>query len=453
MNPSEQNYVYILPAQSVKAILGISLALMALAGWGFYGKHFLSGSIVLIENTPPPPTGEDNLQVFSTTFYCLLLAAAIFSFFGVFIKHPMLSILCQIIGVLSCVIAGYTVPSAFSIIFCMVSALIINAGIGSRHPYNIISVLTSFVLFFLLSNKIFVIERSVITPEKVPMAWTEYSVLLIITGGIGTFIVCGRIFLAHRDYEQKINRHSQEAMLQLSEFNRRLQAHAYEVSEKAAARERNRITREMHDANGYAFTNIIALMDAAISSRGQSWTKVEEHLQLARSQAYNGLMESRQTLRALRNNIKPPVQDLPKEIYDIVHICRECTGIAIEISYGNILNNYGSFINRIIGRIIQEALTNAVRHGHASFVSIQLWADRELLRLYVVDNGQGTKQIVRGIGLLGMEERIAPYGGTVETSVSVNGGFKLSVTIPLNIREREEAEPLVSGLYPPGDGR
>jgi signal transduction histidine kinase len=337
--------------------------------------------------------------------------------------------------------------------FCVISALIINAGISPRHPYNIVSVLVSIVLFLFLANRISIIEKSIITLEKEAMGGAEYFILLLLAGGIGVLIVCGRIFLARRNYEQKINHHSQEVMLQLSEFNRRLQAHAYEVSEKASTQERNRITREMHDANGYAFTNIIALMDAAISSRGQSWTKVEEHLQMARSQAYNGLMESRQTLRALRNNIKPPVQDLPKEIYDIAHIFRECTGIAIEVSYGNIQNDYGSFINRIIGRIIQEALTNAVRHGHASFVSIQLWADAELLRLYVVDNGQGTKQIVRGIGLLGMEERVAPYGGTVETSASVNGGFKLSVTIPLNIREREEAEPLVSGLYPPGYGR
>jgi signal transduction histidine kinase len=447
MNPSEQNYVYILPAKSVKIILGISLALTALAGWGFYGKYFLSGSTVLIENAPD----EFDLRIFSVTFYCLLIAGALFSFFGVIIKNPVLSILCQIIGVLSCVITSYTVSSTFFIVFCMISALIINAGIGSRHPCNIISLLASIALFSLLSNKTFVIERSIITPEKAPMAWTDYSALLILAGGIGALIVGGRIFLARRNHEQKINRHSQEVMFQLSEFNRRLQAHAYEVSEKATARERNRITREMHDANGYAFTNIIALMDAAISSRGQSWTRVEEHLQMARNQAYDGLMESRQTLRALRNNIKPPVQDLPKEIYDIAHIFRECTGIAIEVSYGNIQNNYGSFINRIIGRIIQEALTNAVRHGHASFVTIQLWADAELLRLYVIDNGQGTKQIVRGIGLLGMEERVAPYGGTVETSVSVNGGFKLSVTIPLNIREREETEPPVLGLHPPGN--
>jgi signal transduction histidine kinase len=335
----------------------------------------------------------------------------------------------------------------------MLSALIINAGIGSRHPYNIISLLVSLAVFILLSNKTFVLERSIITPEKAPMAWTDYSVLLILAGGIGTLIAGGRIFLDRRNYEQKINRHSHEVMLQLSEFNRRLQAHAYEVSEEAAVRERNRITREMHDANGYAFTNIIALMDAAISSRGQSWTKVEEQLQMARNQAYDGLMESRQTLRALRNNVKHPSQDLPKEIYDIVHIFRECTGIAIEVSYGNIKNNYGSAINRIIGRIIQEALTNAVRHGHASFVVIQLWADKELLRLYVMDNGKGTKQIVRGIGLLGMEERVVPYGGTIETSAPANGGFKLSVTIPFNIREKEETEPALSGLYPPENGR
>jgi hypothetical protein len=46
-----------------------------------------------------------------------------------------------------------------------------------------------------------------------------------------------------------------------------------------------------------------------------------------------------------------------------------------------------------------------------------------------------------------MEERVVPYGGTVEASASVNGGFKLSVTIPLNIREKEETETLAAGLF------
>ena len=99
-------------------------------------------------------------------------------------------------------------------------------------------------------------------------------------------------------------------------------------------------------------------------------------------------------------------------------------------------------VNRIIERIIQEALTNAVRHGHASSVSIQLWSDQKVLRLYILDNGRGAEQIIKGIGLLGMEERVIPYGGTVEISAPENGGFKLSVIIPLKIPDKNESPPV-----------
>ena len=276
---------------------------------------------------------------------------------------------------------------------------------------------------------------SIITPKKIPLNSTDLLILLIIILEISILVVGGRFLFERRNYEHKINRHNQEVMLQLSEFNQRLQAHAQEVSEVTAVQERNRISREMHDANGYAFTNIIALMDATISSRGSNWIEVEEHLQLARTQAYDGLMESRQTLRALRNNFTYHSQNLSNNIYTITWIFRECTSIVIDVNYGNIRISYGQFIDKIILRIIQEALTNAVRHGHADFVSIQIWSDPYVFRLYVLDNGRGTEQVVKDIGLLGMEERVAPYGGTVEVSSPVDGGFKLSVTIPLNSQE------------------
>jgi signal transduction histidine kinase len=55
--------------------------------------------------------------------------------------------------------------------------------------------------------------------------------------------------------------------------------------------------------------------------------------------------------------------------------------------------------------------------------------------LYVMDNGRGAEKIVKGIGLLGMEERVAPYGGTVAVSAVQEGGFKLSLSLPLGLKE------------------
>jgi signal transduction histidine kinase len=414
------------PDKFLKVLISISLGFIVLAGWGFYQGFPASVLFSLNEK------GVFDAHTYMLTFYGMLFLGACFLAGMVFARKQTAAITFLVSAALCFVIALYATPSVFSINLCIYCALVIAGGTVLRHPYNIIGIFISILIFWILTNKTYIISVSIITPEKIPMEASERLILFIVSGTVGVMSFYARIWAERWDYEQKITRQGQEVILQLSEFNRRLQAHAYEASEESATRERNRITREMHDANGYAFTNILALMDAAISSRGQSWVQLEEHLQMARNQAYDDLMESRQTLRTLRNKLKLPPMDLPKNIFDITGIFRECTGITIEVSYGNIKNDYGPAVNRIIGRIIQEALTNAARHGHATSVSIQLWSDSDILYLYVLDNGRGTEQIVKGIGLLGMEERVAPYGGKVETFVLASGGFKLSVTLPLN---------------------
>jgi signal transduction histidine kinase len=65
---------------------------------------------------------------------------------------------------------------------------------------------------------------------------------------------------------------------------------------------------------------------------------------------------------------------------------------------------------------------------------VQLWSDGDAIRLYVQDNGRGTEKVIKGIGLLGMEERVAPYGGIVDVSIPQEGGFKLTLILPLRLK-------------------
>jgi signal transduction histidine kinase len=84
-----------------------------------------------------------------------------------------------------------------------------------------------------------------------------------------------------------------------------------------------------------------------------------------------------------------------------------------------------------IYRTVQEALTNAVRHGRATRVKVSFWVEGGELLLSISDNGKGAFEIVKGIGITGMEERFGALGGSIGVSSATGGGFSLSVKVPI----------------------
>jgi signal transduction histidine kinase len=84
-------------------------------------------------------------------------------------------------------------------------------------------------------------------------------------------------------------------------------------------------------------------------------------------------------------------------------------------------------------RIVQEALTNVRKHAHASRASVVICYDPAEVGIEVLDDGVGPSangRLGAGHGLVGMRERAALYGGTVETGPGVHGGFRVTARIP-----------------------
>jgi len=80
---------------------------------------------------------------------------------------------------------------------------------------------------------------------------------------------------------------------------------------------------------------------------------------------------------------------------------------------------------------VQEALTNTVKHAHATAATVELdWTEAELV-LRVADDGRGPADTVGGHGLIGLRERAAACGGTAETGRGPGGGFRIVVRLPV----------------------
>ncbi len=249
--------------------------------------------------------------------------------------------------------------------------------------------------------------------------------VLLIAGGLSQFIKLQD--RRKRNYLQKIQ-HLDSAISQLSNANIGFQSYVKTLEFQVLMNERKRVSREIHDTVGYALTNIIMMMEAAIRLPDSDNKKRDELLTLTRSQAQKGLAETRAALRQLRKEKIVQVEGVGM-IEELVTSFRRATGIAIQVEYGNFIDFTNEKIYAIIFRIVQEGMTNAFRHGMATKIRISFWNTPSSLQVTIHDNGIGAVTVVEGIGIAGMKERLESIGGTLTVESAVDG-FKVKALIP-----------------------
>jgi len=206
------------------------------------------------------------------------------------------------------------------------------------------------------------------------------------------------------------------------------QNYALEAGERSTIAERKRLSRDIHDIVGYTLINLKMMLEAAIDRAGVANRPLAELLVMARDQAQGGLAETRSVLRSFREmeNAKPVgIASIQK----IVTSFSRATGIEVEVNYGNMPWVLGS-LNPVVSHIVQEGMTNAIRHGGATRIQIGFWIVRDRLHMKISDNGVGASEVKPGIGLIGMRERLEPIGGELSVQSS-EYGFSLIAEMPL----------------------
>jgi signal transduction histidine kinase len=220
-----------------------------------------------------------------------------------------------------------------------------------------------------------------------------------------------------------------KTIVALIETNVGIQKYALTKKEEFESEERLRITRDIHDTIGYVLTNNIMLLRACDYYVPKRLKKAHVFIDDALANAQSGLNETRAILKKLHNfNAESGVA----EILKIVDLFRMSTGISIRIDFGNSRSSWGRSLDYTFYRIIQEGLVNAVKHGKSTQISIVFWQTDSAVILTIADNGTGgsDEEPKKGIGLLGMQERLSRFGGTLE-ACRYPHGFTLRATVPL----------------------
>ena len=96
-------------------------------------------------------------------------------------------------------------------------------------------------------------------------------------------------------------------------------------------------------------------------------------------------------------------------------------------------------VQETVYRLVQESLSNAVRHGAPKTVSVSLERGAKALKVEVLNDGAPAAPAAPGFGLTGMAERVASVGGTLEAGPAEGGGWRVAAMLPLAAQAREEA--------------
>ncbi|MBD8499436.1 hybrid sensor histidine kinase/response regulator transcription factor [Paenibacillus arenosi] len=207
-----------------------------------------------------------------------------------------------------------------------------------------------------------------------------------------------------------------------------LEQHINQIEELTLKEERNRLSHELHDTIGHTLTSLIVGMESLKTSFPSNQSeRIDTLVELAR----NGLDDIRQHLHHLAAT--PTNQSFTDSLQQLIEEFTKATGITVNFrTFGNEVS-ITKQISFCLYRCLQESLTNAVRHGQANTIQVQLLYDNQQLRLQIEDNGIGMEQVRYGFGLSGMKERLDECTGSLTVHSRSNEGTVIICTLPLKV--------------------
>ncbi len=209
--------------------------------------------------------------------------------------------------------------------------------------------------------------------------------------------------------------------------NRALTQHSLEIQEA----ERQHLSQELHDEFGQSLTAIKVMAVTGTHKKidnqkiSASIIDICDHLMTV----LRSMMKQLHPLILTELGLKATLEDI------LHHWETRNTSTSFSLHCDDAVDNIDATVTIQIFRVIQESLTNIIRHAHSSHVTISLDVKTypNILRLVITDDGQGfdLDDVATGFGLLGMEERVKLLGGKFTLHSQINEGTQINVQVPL----------------------
>jgi signal transduction histidine kinase len=256
-------------------------------------------------------------------------------------------------------------------------------------------------------------------PHAVPL--TSFAVLGPTVGFAWMVVVGAAAGQRRRSSEARIEQAARDAETRIRE---------------GLVEERLSIARDLHDVLAHTLSAISVQSGVAIDSLPDRPNVALDALHAVRSLAKAAMPELRVTLTALRgsdddlaNDVSP--QPRLSEIAGIADRARHA-GLAVDLTFPQDTSQLSQFAEVTAYRIVQESVTNVIRHAEARSVQISVAIADGVMRIDVTDDGAGGKSTHdEGLGIRGMRERANLVGGTLATSRDPVGGFHVRALLPV----------------------
>jgi NarL family two-component system sensor histidine kinase YdfH len=247
---------------------------------------------------------------------------------------------------------------------------------------------------------------------------------------IGGFLLYALVLVREGWSRQK----AQTLVQQLERTQSQLKEYAEQVEELTISQERQRMARELHDTLAQGLTGLILQLEAADSHlESERPAEAQSIVQLAMKRARETLHEARRAIQALRSAALDQ-NNLAAALAGEVAQFEARSGIEAAFSFEGKPEPISSNVAQNVLRIVQESLSNVVRHAQAHHVEVRLVQNGPRLRLVVKDDGKGFDvQAAMGrqecFGLQGMHERAGRIGATLWVESTPQGGTELILSL------------------------
>jgi signal transduction histidine kinase len=223
---------------------------------------------------------------------------------------------------------------------------------------------------------------------------------------------------------------------ELRERAQRLERERDQQGQLAAAAERARIAREMHDIVAHHLTAIVTLSDGAAAQVRRSPERAEAAMADIASTGRLALRDTRHLLGVLRED-DAPAELAPASEISVDQLIERVRGTGLPVRYETVGDAAvaDSAVRLCVYRVIQEALTNTMKHaGKETHATVRVQYTPSEVRVLAEDDGQGAVAAPpppSGHGLQGMGERVRAFGGEVSSGPRAPHGWTVSARVPV----------------------
>jgi signal transduction histidine kinase len=247
---------------------------------------------------------------------------------------------------------------------------------------------------------------------------------------VGEFLFLGGVWALGRWVRRRRGRTEH-----LEERTAVLEADRDERARAAVAEERARIAREMHDSVAHTVSVMVLQAGAAEQALASAPERAQESLATIQDAGREAIVELHRMLGVLRAPVGELALDPQPGVARLDALLEQVrrAGLPVDLSVQGEPCRLPAGVDRSVYRIVQEGLTNTLKHAGAGHASVRLSYDSRAVELEVLDDGTGPGAgNGGGFGLVGMRERAALYGGVLESGPRPGGGYALRARLPLD---------------------